>query len=502
MKLVAALLLAVASLSWAQTQPPSGTLTSPNLVYTTKNPYQGPAGTEPYTWSGFVVTESQGGGLSGGEIPGYNPSVGQFMFGYMQGTVAYRYALSQALKNSGMTWLGYNYSWEYYNQEYSRGTLSAAVDFTADNGTVLHSKTWNLGPTTNGWTAVSGTEVFSPGLAAANLKSFGLSFTGKDDRWWAGYYGPQVRSPNISVLYTFDQCSTNPLSSPDCPGYAQAYHDQQCAANPLYATSCPGYQQAYLTLQCSANPLYSVQCPGYAQAYFDQQCQLNGLYSKECPNYATAYATQQALSTSTTTTTTTTTTTATDTTTQLSSGISDTTVSSVVTATKETTSATSPTSVIGPVSVIAPPPQPPAVSSAITSVSITPPPTPAQQQERQQDQKKTDGAVASVERKAGGDRREAGRQVAAAAKDAAEKARNATTLEAQTANQGLVVGLMGYVPGFTAYQNAIVPDALAAQVARQYHRPTVDNRSAQRQLSGANDRLHRDMVEQQYRQGQ
>lgn len=54
MKFVAALLLAVvASLAGAQTQVPAGALTSPNLVYTTKNPYQGPAGTEPYTWSGF-----------------------------------------------------------------------------------------------------------------------------------------------------------------------------------------------------------------------------------------------------------------------------------------------------------------------------------------------------------------------------------------------------------------------------------------------------------------
>ena len=72
-------------------------------------------------------------------------------------------------------------------------------------------------------------------------------------------------------------------------------------------------------------------------------------------------------------------------------------------------------------------------------------------------------------------------------------------MEAQTATQGLVVGLMGYVPGFSAYQNAVIPDALAAQVARQYHKPTVDNRSAQRQLSGSNEYRWKEMVDSQYR---
>lgn len=491
---LAALLIAVSGLAGAQQA--TGTQTSPNLVYTNLNPYPG-TGAWPGTWSGFINTESGGGGLSGGNVPAYNATSGQFMFGYQQGTVAYNYALSTALKNSGTTWLGYNYSWEYFNQDFSRGTLSANVTFNSISGTVLHSRNWNLGQTTQGWTAVNGTETFTNPLGTANINSFNVSFTGRDDRFWAGYYGPQVRNPSISVLYTFDQCYSNPLSSPDCPGYAQAYHDQQCAANPLYATTCPGYAAALLTQQCAANPLSNTQCPGYAQAYFDYQCQLNGLYDKSCPNYTTAYATKQLLSSSTTATNTAPTSVE-ETSTQLNLGVANPAASSAATSTQSTTSQTSPTSVIGPVSVIAPPPPPPAVSTAISAVSVAPPPSPAQQQERQQDQKKTEGAVATVERRAGGDRREAGRQVAAAAKDAAEKAKNAASLEAQAAGQGLVVGLMGYVPGFSAYQNAIVPDALAQQVARQYFKPTVDNRSAQRQLSGTNDRLHREMVEQQY----
>ena len=74
-----------------------------------------------------------------------------------------------------------------------------------------------------------------------------------------------------------------------------------CLVNPLSSPTCPGYQEAYTAQQCSINPLYSPVCPGYAQAYFDQQCSLDGLYDRQCPNYATAYATQQATATPTVT---------------------------------------------------------------------------------------------------------------------------------------------------------------------------------------------------------
>jgi len=87
-----------------------------------------------------------------------------------------------------------------------------------------------------------------------------------------------------------DMCAINPLSSPNCPGYAQAYFNQQCSMNPLYDPTCPGYQQAYFTQQCSINPLYDQTCPGYQQAYFTQQCNANQLYSTQCPGYAQAKA--------------------------------------------------------------------------------------------------------------------------------------------------------------------------------------------------------------------
>jgi hypothetical protein len=84
------------------------------------------------------------------------------------------------------------------------------------------------------------------------------------------YYGSGFNSNQI-VSYitqsTGDLCLSDPLSSPNCPGYAQAYLTQQCGLNALYDTSCSGYTQAYYNQQCSLNPLYDRGCTGYAEAY-------------------------------------------------------------------------------------------------------------------------------------------------------------------------------------------------------------------------------------------
>lgn len=84
------------------------------------------------------------------------------------------------------------------------------------------------------------------------------------------YYGSGFNSNQI-VSYitqsTGDLCLSDPLSSPNCPGYAQAYLTQQCGLNALYDPSCSGYTQAYYNQQCSLNPLYDRGCTGYAEAY-------------------------------------------------------------------------------------------------------------------------------------------------------------------------------------------------------------------------------------------
>jgi hypothetical protein len=89
------------------------------------------------------------------------------------------------------------------------------------------------------------------------------------------YYGYGASSIQNWERYTtgVDPCVTDPLSSPICDGYQQAYLNLQCSANPLFDTSCLGYQQAYLTQQCTTNPLYDRECPGYAVAFSTQLAQ-------------------------------------------------------------------------------------------------------------------------------------------------------------------------------------------------------------------------------------
>ena len=92
------------------------------------------------------------------------------------------------------------------------------------------------------------------------------------------------------ALYLFQQqCSANPLYDSQCPGYATAYYNQQCSIDPLYDTGCRGYAEAYYTQQCTLDPLYDSGCDGYAEAYFDQQCTLDQLYDTQCPLYEQTY---------------------------------------------------------------------------------------------------------------------------------------------------------------------------------------------------------------------
>jgi hypothetical protein len=477
-------------------------LVSPNLVNpTTGNPQLTLGGTTNYTGTG--------GGFSGGSIPGYNSTNNTIYFGYSQKTVALTYAFSQALQNSGMTIQGYNYSWDYINQGTSAGTLSASVNFAATNGTSLHSKNWSLGTTTD-WTTISGTETFAnSGLLASSISNFSLNFTGKDNRFWAGYYGPQVRNPSLSLNYTFDACSSNPLSSPSCPGYAQAYlnqqcnanplynqscpgylqayHDQQCSINPLFATDCPGYAQAYFNQQCSINPLYNSNCPGYAEAYKTQQCNLNGLYDRSCPNYSTAYATKQLTTTNTTQSTTTVTTSAvTDPVTTITNPVS------VATTTSSTTSSTSPTSVTSVTSVIAPAPAPAAQNNTTTSAPVS------QSTEQKQETKKTENTVASIEKKAES-KSDAKAAATEKAKQIAKQAGGATSMEAQMETQTALLGLMGYVPGFSAYNNSMIRDINEREMMKKYTKDNVDNRSILRRLGGASESRWSEMVDSQYK---
>ena len=312
--------------------------------------------------------------------------------------------------------------------------------------------------------------------------------------------------PGYAQAYHDQQCSISPLYAVTCPGYTQAYHDQQCSISPLYMSDCPGYEQAYFNQQCSINPLYNSGCAGYAVAYFNQQCELDGLYDTKCPNYSTAYAKktlfeQQGIATAVDVAGTTAkkdpanSTTATQTNTNTTN-----------TTQPETTSVTSTTSV-SPAAVVSVIKAPEPIQPAQQMQQTQPAPAPQQQQTQKQEERKTENQVANkMEKSVGGGAAKADKQkmkeaVSKVQKEIAKEMKEASSMEAQAATQGLVLGSMNYVPGFDAYKNALIPDINATIMAREYYKPVVDNRSAQRRLSAASDSKWQEIVDSQYQLG-
>lgn len=146
--------------------------------------------------------------------------------------------------------------------------------------------------------------------APNNLNTFGVEIRP------SGFIGMYYEKVNISPWRPITMGMTGDTNLGE---YTQYYHGSGfsslenvsyitqstgnlCLSDPLSSPSCPGYQQAYLTQQCTINPLYSSTCQGYAQAYFNEQCRVNPLYDRTCTGYAEAYALANLIpSTSTTT---------------------------------------------------------------------------------------------------------------------------------------------------------------------------------------------------------
>ena len=166
---------------------------------------------------------------------------------------------------------------------------------------------------------------FDRAFVTSNTVTIGMTGDLSKGEYYQYYHGSNINQSNFGLTTNisagYDVCTSDPLSSPNCtgyaaayltyqcsisslydsacPGYAAAYFTQQCNISALYNTACPGYQQAYFTQQCNANQLYSTTCPGYASAYLGQQCGISQLYSTSCPGYQTAYAQKLALETQT-----------------------------------------------------------------------------------------------------------------------------------------------------------------------------------------------------------
>jgi len=217
--LASALLLSLASHSNAQDTGTTGNIIQDN------------------TWAGCWAPTSDGfwGGQSGGPCPGISnggyAGSNHIIFSYGQQTISQAYALSQVLPDSGTGLLvnGYNWHWHVKNSNINDeqpGNYDSIAYFTVDllssSGKVLESDVYNYGYRIDDWINPSGTRTYDNPYSLTSADSIRLSITGKDDGFWAGYYGPEFMHVTLSVNYSVDPCASNPLHAPTCSGYLDA----------------------------------------------------------------------------------------------------------------------------------------------------------------------------------------------------------------------------------------------------------------------------------------
>lgn len=194
-------------------------------------------------WDNTVT--GQAGGLSGGWTPAYNPNTGNIIFGYNNQTVSQTVAINQALSKAGtgIQLSGYSYSWginnDLNNGSGNRGTLTGNVSLNNPNGYSLESYNYDYsGVNTGGnFQTFNGTQMFSNQYQLSQVSSITVSFTGHDQNWWAGYWGPRVHVNDFSLLYSVNPCTTNPAYSPSCSGFSKIVTSDNLLPNPNLVVS-------------------------------------------------------------------------------------------------------------------------------------------------------------------------------------------------------------------------------------------------------------------------
>lgn len=204
-------------------------------------------------WSGCfnVVASGQSwAGTSGGECPNINDGAGgQINYGYIQQTLTNIAAINEALKGAGLETTGYTYSWlvknadanfESENNPNSVDPFTVTLRIVDNNNKVVFEKTYDYSYHIDNWQTFSGSEEFKDPFDLDELSEIQLSITGYDIGGWAGYYGPEFRSPDVRLNYRvrteedttvedllFTQlCDLDPLSNMNCPGYNDAMLEQ------------------------------------------------------------------------------------------------------------------------------------------------------------------------------------------------------------------------------------------------------------------------------------
>lgn len=458
--------------------------TTPNLI-------------QPGGWQGCLNIHPGWvqGGIVGGPCPALRGGDGAFLFSYGRSIISQTHAVNQALSGTGIQIRGYHYSWEIKNdnagaagQSHEADPLEITVRLTSPESTVLESRTYRYSYRIFDWTTYSGTETYDTIYSINQVDALSIEIHGQDRGYWRGYYGPEIRNINLRLRYSVDQCAINPLTSADCPGHAQAYLSQQCLISVFFSPDCPGYESAVFNQQCYLNALYNPQCPGYTQATFDQKCSIDVFYNPQCPGYQAAVQIrlqQQACQANP----------------QInpqcpgyeSSAAKTQVYESATVIYQDPVAEASEVQVTSDLvvnSVIRP-------DKKITTESVTSTgfdlgtgliipglrlPLPHSKKNRQ-DQQETNALTMKNNKQVN-----------------ARGTQSRITVNPETQQQNSVIEQIANVPGFDAYSDAAIPDA-AFYPTRDIYRGVVirDNARAQRALSQRSDRLHQEMIDEQYR---
>jgi hypothetical protein len=152
---------------------------------------------------------------------------------------------AEALAEAGIIVNGYNYSWTIksadvnnmqnttsvgpYDKEgygYSQDLLSITVEFIGqENQDVVWSKEYDYNYRIGDWTKFSGSEAFE--LNGTDFEKIRITVDGYDAGYWSGYFGPEVQQVQFQLIFTVvetDNCDEDPLSSPTCYGYQDAFN--------------------------------------------------------------------------------------------------------------------------------------------------------------------------------------------------------------------------------------------------------------------------------------
>jgi hypothetical protein len=305
---------------------------------------------------------------------------------------------------------------------------------------------------------------------------------------------------SFSVNETVPTDCSNPLVNVNCPGYAEAFLQQQCSINTLYSPACPGYAEAYyqwqvsvcattptafngqcqtiaptvwFDYQCSLDPLYNDLCPGYADAFYELQCSLDALYDKGCDGYGEAYAKKNIIGKET------------EVVVKQEETVDESKEPSVTETTTTTTSTSPAEGATAAVSLTSQPAATPQPAPTTTTTTRTEPAARTAPTARQ----------ALAQRRA-----EAAAQKARdSANETSSALDNAESLEQQAELQNAVLGAIGFVPGFDAYSQVILPDGIGYRPFVIYSGQRNVDTPAARGLLGRSDRLHQEMVDSQYK---